>query len=644
MDIDDSKEQVREAKCHHAGGFMECGDGCCQSIDLYQQLLARIEDALWITTLNINPRTIYANPGFSRVWGSSIADIGQQWQDFLLPEDKDGVVADYCKFLTQDVRFHFEYRIVRPDGEIRWIAASAEKINIESQQLVLNIARDITGQKLAQLQYQAISQSAQDSIFCKDRDSKYTFVNVAMATLLQLPIAEIVGKTPEQIFPASEAAIIAELDASNFAGNIVDAVRDLRLGEQLVTLHTIQVPLRDEKGKIHGISGIVRNISEQKRVAEQLQHMQKMEAIGRLAGGIAHDFNNQLQGMMGYAGLLCEELEDPELRQDSEMILQATRRCAELTRQLLTFARKGSHIASVIDIHSVIKDVILLLQHNVHNPINIEQLLQATSVTVNGDATQLQNALLNLGLNASEAMPEGGKLIFSTALVTLDETYCQKYSQQVAAGNYVRVGVSDTGIGMAQEVQQRIFEPFFTTKKKQQYSGMGLATVYGIVKNHGGIIRVCSEINHGTTFDIYLPVTELPIEPRKKKAPAPNKIGACILVVDDEELVRNVASKMLGKLGYQVVCCNDGLQATDYYREHAGNIDLVILDMIMPGLNGKEAFTAMRTINPQVRILLASGYSIDVDTEAMMTQGLQGFISKPFRLESLAEMVAEALS
>ncbi|MHC4885430.1 MAG: ABC transporter substrate-binding protein [Planctomycetota bacterium] len=389
---------------------------------------------------------------------------------------------------------------------------------------------------------------------------------------------------------------------------------------------------------------VERQTQELQRTMEQLQQSEKMQAIGQLAGGIAHDFNNQLSGVLGYADMLCNRLEDEKLWRYANGIRKSARRAAELTDQLLAFGRKGKYLSSPVEINRLLVEVTSVLERTLDRNIELLQHLDATRSTTVGDPTQLHNAFLNLALNARDAMPNGGTLLFKTELVKLDADTASQAPYNIDPGEYIKASVSDTGTGISEEVRAHLFEPFFTTKEQGQGTGMGLASVYGTIQNHQGCVTVYSEEGHGSLFSIYLPLHDA-------KAPAPHPQEALpergeghILLVDDEEVVRNMAGDMLRELGYRVTLCSDGEEAVARYRKAWQSIDLVILDMVMPKLDGRAAYLAMRDINPDIRAILSSGYSLNQQAQAILEEGVQAFIQKPFQEAELSKAIREILT
>ena len=413
-------------------------------------------------------------------------------------------------------------------------------------------------------------------------------------------------------------------------------------GSTVHFLRTGKVVEWDAEGGPKRMIGCHVDITERKELEVRLRHSEKLDAIGQLAGGVAHDFNNQLGAILGYAEMLVNEISDPLLQRHAIGIMKAATRSSDLTKMLLAFARKGKYVSVSVNVHSVVMEVVSLLSRIIDKRIEIREFLDADPNTTSGDPTQLQNAILNIAINARDAMPSGGILSFSTTIVDLEE---KAFNFEIPAGRYIQVSVTDTGIGMSEEIKRHLFEPFFTTKEVGKGTGLGLAAVYGTVKNHGGAISVYSEEGHGTCFKIYLPLLSGKLEIEQKPVePAQPRASARILIVDDEELLRDMASQMLKKLGYDVLTAKDGREALAIYSDSWKTIDLVILDMVMPKMGGRDTFIAMRRINKEVKALLASGYSIGDEAQAILDEGVICFLQKPFTSADLSRKVIEALN
>jgi two-component system cell cycle sensor histidine kinase/response regulator CckA len=409
-------------------------------------------------------------------------------------------------------------------------------------------------------------------------------------------------------------------------------------------------PVRDENGDIIGIVEVVEEITERKQAEEEkkvleakLQQAQKMEAIGTLAGGIAHDFNNLLMGIQGHASLLMLHIDsDHPHFERLKGIQDMVQTGASLTKQLLGFARGGKYEVKPTDLNELIKQSCDMFGRTQKN-IEINTRYQKGIWPVEVDRGQIHQVLLNLYVNAWHAMSGGGYIYIETSNVMLDENDTKPFN--VKPGKYVKISVADTGAGMDKTTQQKIFDPFFTTKKMGRGTGLGLASAYGIIKNHSGIINVYSEKGKGATFNIYLPASEKDVSITKKcGADEIPKGTETVLLVDDEEIILDVGKDMLGEMGYEVLLARSGKEAVETYRKHKGNIELVIVDMIMPRMNGGKVYNKIKEINPDVKVLLSSGYSIDREAKEILASGCcNAFIQKPFDMKKLSQKIREVL-
>lgn len=500
--------------------------------------------------------------------------------------------------------------------------------------------------KNSENRFRSITENAVDYIFIKDKERKYTFVNNAMMKLLGLPENEIIGKTPEEIYGPHEGKIVREVDDRTFSGETVNETRELLIGNEQRAYNTIQTALTVEEGIISSIMGIVRDVTDSKRLEEQLKQSDKMRAIGQLAGGIAHDFNNQLAGIVGYSELLRKKIsKNPKLAFYVDNILLATKRASELTSQLLAFARKGKYLSVPVDIHSIVVEVVNILKRTIDKRIIIKQHLDAQQTITLGDPTQIQNAVLNVALNSRDAMQNGGEVLFSTSVVAFGAELCRKHPYEILPGDYIQLCVTDNGTGMDETTKMRIFEPFFSTKEPGKGTGMGLASVYGTMKNHGGAVFVYSEPGHGTTMKLLFPLNshgkENVDQPEKEESAVPG--NAHILLVDDEEFALDAANRMLEDAGFKVSMCRNGKEAIEFYENNWKSIDMVILDMVMPEINGKDTFIALRKINPEVIVFLSSGYSLNGEAQKILDEGIKAFIQKPYRWIELSKLINETL-
>ena len=400
-------------------------------------------------------------------------------------------------------------------------------------------------------------------------------------------------------------------------------------------------PIRDDAGLIRGVVLVFRDVTEQSHLEEQLRQSQKMETIGRLAGGVAHDFNNLLTGILGYSELLSMRLRgDEHSRSQIDVIREAAERGADLARQLLVFSRKGNRTSVVSDLHRLLKNIVGILQRTCDKRITVTPRLEAVATQVTGDPALLQSAFLNLAVNARDAMPEGGTLTLTSANVVIDRPLQLNHAQVLTPGHYLRVAVIDTGSGMAPDVLEHLYEPFFTTKSLGVGNGLGLAAVYGTISEHRGGITVASAVGSGTSFTIYLPLTEQ-VPPSLARTVVPVNGQGRILLVDDEPLLRRLGAEQLTSLGYEVVLAADGQEALEIFSKDPTRITAVVLDVIMPRRNGPDTFRAMRARDPQVKVLMISGYGADID--ALLQEGVLGFIQKPFNAAELSQALAAAI-
>jgi PAS domain S-box-containing protein len=415
-----------------------------------------------------------------------------------------------------------------------------------------------------------------------------------------------------------------------------------------VELSAVLIDWKDKPATLNFLTDITeRKLAEkkQKQLEDQLRQAQKMEAIGQLSSGVAHDFNNLLGGIMGHAELLKMHLSDgSDLLRHTASIISSCTKAADLTKQLLTFARKAPVELQKIDVNTFVKEVVSIMERTIDRRVEIAVIIQKEPVFVSGDKNQLENALLNIAINARDAMPEGGRLSITLETLDLDEDSLANEHFKVVEGPYIRIIVEDTGTGMSRAIKDRIFEPFFTTKEVGKGSGLGLASVYGCVKQHNGYITVDSHLGIGTQFNIYLPVIKStgPIESVKDEVALDPGKGD-LLVVDDETVFREILKEIFDDLGYTVHCCTDGSEAVAFYREHRSTNQVVILDMNMPKMNGLQCFRRLKEINANVKVIISSGYGENNDRATMQSEGVLAFVQKPYRAADLAKKIKELM-
>jgi len=409
-------------------------------------------------------------------------------------------------------------------------------------------------------------------------------------------------------------------------------------------VETRAVPLKSAAGEVMALLGVTRDITEHKKLEEQLRHAQKLEAVGTLTGGIAHDFNNILTSIIGYTDLLSMSItENDQTRGFLDQIFAASRRAANLTQNLLAFSRKQITSPRPVNINESIRTVENMLHRLIGEEIELRTSLSDAELTILADAGQMEQVLMNLAVNARDAMPDGGTLLITTSVAELDHHYIA-HNGYGKAGTYVVVTVKDSGSGMDARTKRRIFEPFFTTKEMGKGTGLGLSIVHGIVKQHNGYIDCESEPGKGTTFTIYFPINSARTEQAVPARPAQLRGGTeTVLVTDDDEGVRRITRTMLEHLGYTVIIAADGEDAVEVFTDHRDRIDLLILDVIMPKKNGKQVYDEVRKIRPGVKTLFTSGYTADViSSKGMLEEGMH-FISKPASLRDLSQKIRDVL-
>jgi PAS domain S-box-containing protein len=486
-------------------------------------------------------------------------------------------------------------------------------------------------------------------IFVKDWEGRFLLVNKATADIYGTTVEALVGKTDADFNPNNEE--VAHFLRDDQA--VISSGQPKLIAEEPVTnphtkqtrwFQTIKLPLRLRDEPASTLLGVATEITERKLLEAQLLQSQKMEAVGQLAGGVAHDFNNILTAIVGYADLLAAELGDARQLEDLEEIRKAARRAAALTRQLLAFSRKQVLEPRIIDVNGVVTNLEKMLRSLISANIDLRTALATDLAAARADPNQLEQVIMNLVINARDAMPEGGTLTIETGNASLDENYAAQHVS-VVPGEYVMLAVTDTGCGMSEETKARIFEPFFTTKPAGRGTGLGLSTVYGIVKQSGGNIWLYSEPGKGTTFKIYLPAVQALPEDIGKVAPAEagQPGDATVLVVEDDEQLRRFTHRALAAQGYTVLEADRGRAALEIARRHKGTIDLLLTDLVVPDTNGRKLAETLRAAQPGLRVLFMSGYP----DGAIMNQGLLehgvAYLAKPFTTEAITRKVREVL-
>jgi two-component system, cell cycle sensor histidine kinase and response regulator CckA len=497
--------------------------------------------------------------------------------------------------------------------------------------------------RVTEERYQRLFEDSIDGIYSVLRDGTLTDANPSFCELFGYTREEMIGKDIRELYldPADRPKFQMEIEEKGF-------VKDYEIrfqkkdGTRVDCLLSSSVFLGKE-GEVIGYQGILRDLTLRKGLRKQLLQAQKMEAVGTLAGGIAHDFNNLLQVILGYSDMLLinKSATSPDWR-GLTAIQAAARDGRELVNRMLTFSRQLEPDTRCIDINDQIMQTKKMLVRTVPRIIDI-RLNLAPVMPVNADSTQMEQVLMNLVVNARDAMPEGGVLTIETTNVVIGKRYSQLHFG-LESGQYVLITVTDTGHGMDKETQQHIFEPFFTTKKVGEGTGLGLAMVYGIIKNHGGQIICYSEPGTGTTFKIYLPAVAQELEQDVSATQQFPIFGdETLLLVEDDSRIRELAEEMLELAGYRVLTAGNGREALVVYRNHSDKIDLILLDLMMPEMGGKQCLEELLKINPKVKVIIASGYSVNGLAEDPGLQGAVGFLSKPYDLKAVLKIIRSQL-
>jgi PAS domain S-box-containing protein len=492
----------------------------------------------------------------------------------------------------------------------------------------------------------AVDQAA-ESVIISDKRGTIQYVNPAFERLSGFTKDDIVGRnfrvlksdTHDEDFYREMYRTISR--GKGWAGQIDNRMKDGSLRQFETTIS----PIRDDSGAIVNFVSVNRDVTQEVALEAQLLQAQKMEAVGTLAGGIAHDFNNLLQVIQGYTEVLLHGVnEDPSHHEALQKIHRSAKRGAELTGQLLTFSRKVQSERRPLDLNQEVEQVKNLLERTIPKMIEIEVHVDKTPAIVSADPVQVEQALMNLAVNAMDAMPDGGKIIIETERAILDEEFCKTHLG-ARPGEYVLLTISDTGHGMNKEILEHVFEPFYTTKEVGKGTGLGLAMVYGIVKTHEGYILCYSELDSGTTFKVYLPALVQSGHWREAGEGDGQLKGGdeTILLVDDEKYIRELGVELLTDVGYEVFTATDGEGALQLYRKEQQTIDLVILDLVIPGMGGKKCYEEILKINPQAKILIVSGYSINGPGKEAMEAGAKGFVGKPFDVSHMLTTVRDIL-
>ena len=599
---------------------------------------------------------IYANNSFLKMWDFKTRDdlIGRNISDLWV--DQNRYQKAFSEFQEKG-SYMGELEAKKQDGTKFDVQISANTVKSESGEPLFLMASfvDITERNQAhealresEEKYRRIFENIQDVYYESSLDGAILEISPSIENISQYKREELIGMSLYDIYinPKERDGFVKLIQDKGKVNDFEIALTDKDGSKRPCSITTLLV--KDDWGNPVKLVGSMRDISERKqneeerkRLQDQLQQAQKMEAMGTLAGGIAHDFNNLLMAIQGRTSIMLTKKDSshPDIRH-LKGIEGNVESAANLTNQLLGFARGGKYEVRPTDLNELIKKQNRMFGRT-KKEVTIRGKYEENPWSVEVDRGQIEQVLLNLYINAWQAMPGGGNLNLETENVTLDENYVKPFS--IEPGRYVKTSVTDTGVGMDKATREKIFEPFFTTKEMGRGTGLGLASVYGIIKNHGGFINVYSEKGHGTTFNIYLPASEKEIIDEKKPAGDTLRGTETVLFVDDEDMIIEIAEELFEQLGYKVLIARSGKEAIETYEKNKERIDIVLLDMIMPDMSGSDTYDRMKKIDPKVKVLLFSGYSINGQATEIMDRGCNGFIQKPFKMKELSQKLREIL-
>ena len=609
-----------------------------------------------LMTDDMDGRITFANPAAAAILGYDTPEelIGRRWADIAAPDCYD-IVRAANERQSHGVRDRYEVDLIRKDGTRLTVEVTGTpRMEAGRQVGTMMVFSDITERKLMEQllwQTKVVVEHSPVALFRCDAtaECRVEFVSDNVARF---------GYAREDILagPLSLYALIHPEDRERVADELA---RRAAAGEDFFQLNfRIQTQdgrtvwtesyteaVRADDGSVAHYQGAWLDVTARKQIEERLLHAQRMEGIGRLAGGVAHDFNNLLTAISGYANFALEAVGPKHpAAADLKGILDAAGRAADLTRQLLAFSRRQIFEMRIVDLNDLIQGMGKMLRRLIGEDIELVVVPGAKPATVRADASQIEQVLVNLAVNARDAMPDGGTLTIETTNVTLDDAYVRTHPGTLA-GDYILIAVTDTGVGMTDEVKAHIFEPFFTTKEPGKGTGLGLATVFGIVKQHEGNIYVYSERGVGTTFKVYLRSVAESAQPLAKRAEEEHVPGGneTVLLTEDDLAVRVMAARILRSLGYTVLEASNGAEALRIARQQAGRIDLLIADVVMPRMNGRELALRMAEICPDVKVLYVSGYTENAIAHNHILEPGAHFLQKPFARHALAQKVREAL-
>lgn len=629
-----------------------------ESEQRFRQVVENIGEVFWMT--DIEKRTmIYISPGYEKIWGRTVASLyasPDNWLESIHSEDRDYIMQASMEQSTK--AYDVEYRILRPDNTIRWIHDRAFSVNDTDGKTrrIVGVAADVTERRKAQQELSRRERELEEA----QRIAQIGSWEADLAGKNALWSNEqfrLLGMEPQSQDLTFEdyLAMLHPEDRENLRSTAQKATQEggeftfehriIRKDGKTRWMHGRAETIKDAAGRPVRLRGTNQDITQQKEIEQQLRQSQKMEAIGQLSGGVAHDFNNLLTVIIGHIEILNRFDSDPEAKDSLTQIRHAAERAANLTRQLLLFARKQAMQMQNLDLNTAVASTIKMLTRILGEDIQLEFKPVNLELPIHADTGMLDQILMNLAINARDAMPNGGRLCIETSSAEFDAETAADFPQ-VRAGKFASISVSDTGIGIPADVLPKIFEPFFTTKDVDKGTGLGLATVFGITQQHGGWINAYSEVNNGAVFRIYLPLVtgNISAMTNAKPKPAPNRGTETILLVEDEPSIRTLLAKYLAQLGYAVISAADGAEAVRIFAEKSQSIQLVITDLVMPGgMSGTQLAGILKKQKADLPIIFSSGYNSDtILHDIKLTEGVN-FLAKPYNLATMAKVIRDRL-
>jgi len=617
--------------------------------ELFFNITENVDDL--IAVLDLDGRRVFNSPSYRRVLGDPDTLVGTDSFAEIHPEDRERIKRKFREAVATGVGQRVDYRFLLKDGTVRYVEARGSVIRDKAGKIanVVVVSRDITERNQAEARNRELAvllDKAPDAICVSDIEQRVFYWNTGAERIYGWTAAEAIGKNAnELLFQGDGAAPLAALKRIIAQGEWHGELNQVTKYGKRIVVESRWALMRDESGKPESILVINTDITEKKEIESQLFRAQRMENIGALAGGIAHDLNNVLGPILMVGSLIREELASKESREMLDTATASAQRGAEMVKQILSFARGASGERMLLQVGHLVKEMGKLAKDTFPKSIDIRTNVAGELPAIMGDATQLHQVLLNLCVNARDAMPEGGALLIQAENIVVDRKQVRMYPQPIS-GPYVVVSVSDTGMGIPPELRDRIFEPFFTTKGQGKGSGLGLSTVLSIIKSHAGFVEISSEVGKGTTLKVYLPATattETGLARQEQSPPPPMGKGQQVLLVDDELAILEITKETLETFNYRVVTATDGVEAVTLYRQRKGEINIVVTDLMMPTMDGPALIRALCQIDPHVKIVAVSG----LDSRAKLAEAeklnVQAFLGKPYTTEKLLTILDAVL-